>query len=363
MDMKVSIITPCLNSERTIRDTIESVLGQSCQNIEYIIIDGGSTDRTLEIIEEYVPVFGGRLRYISEKDNGIYDAMNKGILQASGSVIGIINSDDWYESEAVEWAVQCFCDTGADVVSGEIWIIDEDGKREYHTSHSVFPLHPSTFVRREVYQKYGMFDTGYQIAADRDLLLRFMADGVRFAYIDRILADFRMTGISNTRSLLCAQEAHEINLKYLGKCPGNYLNQADIEESYDRVKLLYISHIRPQAVREVLNRSCELSNGVIIFGVGNCGGELQTVLEKCDVPVLFFVDNDEKKWGLERQGVKIYSPEILRHCIGHVIVTASRYQKEICSQIQHYANPLLSWSVLGEIRKSVIEDCDSLFLK
>ena len=76
MDMKVSIITPCLNSERTIRDTIESVLGQSYQNIEYIIIDGGSTDRTLEIIEEYVPVFGGRLRYLSEKYNGIYDAMN-----------------------------------------------------------------------------------------------------------------------------------------------------------------------------------------------------------------------------------------------------------------------------------------------
>lgn len=228
MDTKVSIITPCLNSEESIRDTIESVLGQSYQNIEYIIVDGRSTDRTIEIVKEYASGFEGRLRYISEKDSGIYDAMNKGILQASGSVIGIINSDDWYEPEAVEQAVQCFQDTGADVVYGEIWMIDEKGRREYHTWHSPFPLHPSTFIRREVYQKYGMFDIGYQIAADRDLLLRLMSERVRFAYVDRILADFRTTGVSHTRSLLCAKEAYEINLKYLEKCPGDYLNKAEM---------------------------------------------------------------------------------------------------------------------------------------
>lgn len=363
MDMKVSIITPCLNSEKTIRDTIESILGQSYQIVEYIIVDGGSTDRTIEIIEEYVPIFQGRLRYISEKDNGIYDAMNKGILQASGSAIGIINSDDWYEPEAVESAVQCLQETGADVVYGEIWMIDENGQREYHTSHSVFPPHPSTFIRRDIYQKYGMFDTCYQIAADRDFLLRLMAENVRFARVNRILANFRETGISNTRSLLCAREAHEINLKYLGKCPGNYLNKADIEETYDRVKLLYVSHIKPQAIREVLGRYCILSEGVMIFGAGNCGAELETVLGKCDVPILFFVDNDEKKWGLESRGIKIYSPEILRHCSGHVIVTVSKHEKHICSQIQDYANPLLSWSELREIRRSVLEECDNLLSK
>lgn len=363
MDMKVSIITPCLNSEGTVRDTIESVLGQSYPYVEYIIVDGGSTDLTVEIIEEYVPVFEGRLRYISEKDNGVYDAMNKGILQASGVVIGIINSDDWYELEAVETAVRCLQETGADVVYGEIWMINEKGQREYHTFHSVFPLHPSTFIRREIYQKYGMFDTGYQIAADRDFLLRLMTENVRVVRVDRILADFRTTGISNTRSLLCAREAHEINLKYLGKCPGNYLNEADIEESYERVKLLYISHAKPQAVREVLRGYCMVSEGVMIFGAGNCGVELAEILERCDVQVLFFIDNDEKKWGLESRGIKIYSPEILRHCSGHVIVTVSKHEKHICSQIREYANPLLSWSELREIRQSVLADCDSLFLE
>lgn len=362
-NIKVSIITPCLNSERTIRNTIESILRQSYQNVEYIIVDGESTDQTIEIIEEYVPVFEGRLRYVSEKDHGIYDAMNKGILQATGAIVGIINSDDWYEPEALERAVQCFQDTGADVVYGEIWMVDENGRREYHTSHSVFPLHPSTFIRREIYQKYGMFDTAYKIAADRDFLLRLMTENAKIVRVDRILADFRITGISNTRSILCAREAHEINLKYLGKCPGNYLNKVDIEESYDWVKLLYVSHNRPQIIREALSRSCELSEGVIIFGVGNCGGELQTVLERCDIPVLFFVDNDERKWGLERQGVKIYSPEILRYCNGHVIVTISKHEEGICSQIERYANPLLSWSILRQLRESILEGCDDLFLE
>ena len=100
--MKVSIITACFNSEKTIKTTIESVLHQTYSNIEYIIIDGKSSDSTIEIVKEYMPLFRGRLRYISEKDNGIYDAMNKGIRLSKGDVIGIINSDDFYELDAVE---------------------------------------------------------------------------------------------------------------------------------------------------------------------------------------------------------------------------------------------------------------------
>ena len=99
--MKISIITPCLNSAKTIRQTIESVLNQTYQDIEYIIVDGASTDGTLEIIQEYEDQFQGRMQYVSEPDNGIYDAMNKGIRMSHGNVIGIINSDDFYEEDAV----------------------------------------------------------------------------------------------------------------------------------------------------------------------------------------------------------------------------------------------------------------------
>lgn len=360
MDIKVSVITPCLNSEKTIRDTIESVLGQTYANIEYILVDGGSTDRTVEMMKEYRLISDGRLNYISEKDQGIYDAMNKGIKLACGDVIGIINSDDWYESDAVEKAVRCFEREQTDVVYGEIWIIDENDQREYRTVHSIFPPHPSTFMKRVVYEKYGLFDTAYQIAADRDLLLRLMAEDLRFVHINEILANFRTTGISNTRNLMCAKETYEINLKYLGKCPVCILNRNDIEESYSRSKLLYIAHKNPKVIREALGRRCNVSDGFIIFGAGNCGIELAEILRICGIPIKFYVDNDEKKWGFERHGVKIYSPEILRHEGGHVVVTVTRFQREICNQIQGYSNPLLTWSVLEEVRESIISYFEDL---
>ena len=123
--MKISIITVTYNSEKTINDTIQSVLTQSYSNIEYIIIDGKSNDSTLEIIKEYLPLFNGRLKYISEKDSGIYDAMNKGIKLASGDIIGIINSDDFYKSNNVIATVaNAFNDNSIDVVFGNIQFVN-----------------------------------------------------------------------------------------------------------------------------------------------------------------------------------------------------------------------------------------------
>lgn len=360
MNIKVSIITPCLNSEKTIRDTIESVLSQTYKNIEYIIIDGQSTDDTLDIINEYGSLFTGRLKCISEKDTGIYDAMNKGILHATGDVVGIINSDDWYESDAVEKVVKYFNETDAEAVYGEIWMIDENGQREFHTNRSIFPPHPSTFIKREVYLKYGMFDLNYRIASDRELLLRFMEKGVLFEHIDSILSNFRETGISNTRDLECAKETYEIDLKYLGKCPDNILNKKDIQEKYDRVKLLYVSRRSPQTIQEELSEKYNASDGVVIFGAGVCGKELETILRNCNVPVHFFVDNDEGKWGLELNGIKIFSPEILRHYDGYVVVTVTKFQNDICRQLQNYSNSMLSWGSLEKIRRSILGQEDIL---
>nr|WP_296440548.1 glycosyltransferase [uncultured Acetatifactor sp.] len=350
---KVSIITVCLNSEASIRRTIESVLHQTYNNIEYLIIDGGSTDRTIEIIEEYQTIFEGHLQYISERDQGIYDAMNKGILHAAGDVIGIINSDDRYEPDAVERAVKCFEETDAEAVYGEIWLIGQHGEREYHTWHSAFPPHPSTFIKREVYQKCGMFDLKYHIASDRELLLRLIAGGIRFEHIDAILADFSKTGISNTKSLECAQETYEIDLKYFGRCADTF-NRDAIEEKYERARFLYISQTRSQIIRETLGKYRHALDSIAIFGAGNCGKELMTVLETCGISVRLFADNDESKWGLEFHGIKIYSPEILRDFDGHVVVTVTKYQQDLCRQLRNYGNPALSWSTLGEMRQKAI---------
>ena len=182
--MKISIVTVSYNSEKTIEQTIQSVIGQTYKNIEYIIIDGGSNDSTINIIEKYrnkVECF------VSEPDEGIYNAMNKGIRMASGDIIGIINSDDWYDRNTVEKAVEYFNKNEIDVLYGDCVYLYEDGKR---VRNMKFPLeamwylmatpHPTVFVKKKVYQKYGIFNESYQMAADYELLLRFYSAGLRF---------------------------------------------------------------------------------------------------------------------------------------------------------------------------------------
>lgn len=219
MKYKVSIITPCLNSEKTIRQTIESVLNQTYKNIEYIIVDGGSTDGTLSIIQEYVPLFEGRLHFVSEKDDGIYDAMNKGIKMSHGCLIGIINSDDYYEYITVEEVVKRYKNGCDQIIYGYLNV--DSGKRipqVYKESHknlkqTMIP-HPTCFVTREVYKKYGLFLTSFKIASDYEFMLRAYKNNVEFIHIPKVLANFRLGGISGQgRALL---EKNTVRLFY--KC-------------------------------------------------------------------------------------------------------------------------------------------------
>lgn len=201
-NIKVSIITPCYNSEKTIRRTVESVLNQTYSNIEYIVIDGNSTDHTIEIIKEYEERFCGKLKYISERDTGIYNAMNKGIRMAAGKIIGIINSDDFYELDAVEKVVNHMTDDLYQVIYGYcnhikknrvVRIIRDDHKE---LDQKMIP-HPTCFVTRKTYCQYGMFIEWMRIAADYELMLRFSKKkDVHFIQIQEILADFCEGGIS-----------------------------------------------------------------------------------------------------------------------------------------------------------------------
>lgn len=203
--MLVSIITVCYNSEKTIAQTIESVRAQSYPNIEYLIIDGGSTDRTLEIVRGYESSFGGRMKLISEPDNGIYDAMNKGIIRASGELIGIINSDDFYEPGAVESMVCHLPDVPYAVMYGETRNLIGDVEQSvtmmshhYLSRHSL--NHPSVFITKKTYEKYGMYDLQYQCVADYDLFLRYAKyKEILFVPVYEIIANFRSEGISSTQ--------------------------------------------------------------------------------------------------------------------------------------------------------------------
>lgn len=212
---KVSIITVCYNSAKTIRNTIESVLNQSYENIEYIIIDGVSNDGTMDIVSSYISKFKGRLKVISEPDNGIYDAMNKGILMCTGDIIGIINSDDWYEQDAVEKICNIFLNIkDVSIVYGGIRYMRNEMEDSIHFySHNFLQermiSHPSCFVLKKVYDNIGMFDCKYKIVADYDLMLRAMEKGIKFYGIYDVLSNFRLGGTSNSR-----KTDEELNMLY-----------------------------------------------------------------------------------------------------------------------------------------------------
>lgn len=201
-NVKVSIITVCFNSEKTIKDTIEHVLYQSYKNIEYIIVDGKSSDATVEIIKKYIPLFRGRLHYISEQDRGIYDAINKGIRLSSGDLIGIINSDDFYETDAVENVVKELKHEKYQVLYGICNLIYKNQiintvKKNHSDLNRNMLSHPTCFVTRQTYRDLGLFLTSFKIASDYELMLRFYKSGkVIFTQIPKTIANFRSGGIS-----------------------------------------------------------------------------------------------------------------------------------------------------------------------
>ena len=190
--MKISIITATWNSGATLRDTIESVLSQNCQDWQHVIVDGGSKDNTVDIIREYEPKYNGRLKWISEKDRGLYDAMNKGIALADGDVVGILNSDDFYSSKDVLGrVVRELADTDIDAVYGDIHFVNDDDLttnvryysskffRRWMMKMGYQPAHPSFYCRKSIYDRYGSFDINFKVAADFENMLRFI-------YIHRI---------------------------------------------------------------------------------------------------------------------------------------------------------------------------------
>ncbi len=219
--MKVSIITVCFNSREYIRQTIESVLNQSYKNIEYIIIDGGSTDGTVAIVKEYEKLFNGRLKWVSEKDNGIYDAMNKGIALATGDIIGVLNSDDWYENSAIEEVVKYAVDD--QIIYGNSMLISDTEKilsvphkncLNYTLTKGMPFCHQAAFIPKSLYDQIGKYDTEFNIVADYDFIYRCIENNIKFIYIDSILVNFRLGGISDRKFLKSIVQNCKVRLRH-----------------------------------------------------------------------------------------------------------------------------------------------------
>jgi len=200
------------NSSNTIRDTIESVINQSYKDIEYIIIDGASTDNTVEIIKEYEPLFNGRLIWKSESDDGLYDAMNKGIKIATGDIIGIINSDDFYHNTVIiEKISNLFSNKKVESVFADIRFVNPSNleKTVRYYSSKIFsprlfrfgfmPAHPTFFTYKKYFEKFGYYKTDYEIAADFELLMRFLyTNKLNFNYLPLDIIKMRTGGISTS---------------------------------------------------------------------------------------------------------------------------------------------------------------------
>lgn len=217
MSEKVSIITISFNAEQTIEKTMKSVLIQSYRPLEYILVDGGSNDGTVPLIQKYIPIFhsaGIEIDFKAEPDKGISDAFNKGIKRSSGTIIGIINADDQLAENALSIVVDRFGDQYSVLCGDCMWVDEKNGFSYIRKSrmqlsrlkYDMVIMHPTCFVKKSAYEKYGCFDVSMKYVMDKDLMSRFYRMGAKFTYIPEVLAIMYAGGISDANSKLVFEE-------------------------------------------------------------------------------------------------------------------------------------------------------------
>lgn len=235
MNPFITIVTPCWNSVGTIERTIKSVLQQKITDYEYVIVDGGSTDGTIDIIKKYEPLFEGRMRWKSEPDKGIYDAFNKGIERATGKYVWIVNSDDWMEADAldiIKSKSQQVNDEQA-VLAFSLNFVDEKGNlirkqysgtdyAKYYRQDYIGIMHPATIVPKVIYDKYGSYDIQFKIIGDADWYHRIYAKSVKFVTFRDTVTNMSQGGVSTQYDL---KKESADRVKYLKKNYTNYFTR------------------------------------------------------------------------------------------------------------------------------------------
>ena len=235
--MTISIITATYNSGKTVRDTIESVLRQTYADIEYIIVDGASKDDTMDIVRRYESEFGGRMKVICEPDKGIYDAMNKGIRIATGEVVGILNSDDFFTSDdVIQKVVDAFTMENIDAVYGDIHFVKDSNLKKctrYFSSRyfhpcllrfGFMPAHPSFYCKKTVFEKYGLYDLQFKVSADFEMMVRLFAKPlIKAKYLNLDFVTMRVGG--ETTAGIASKVKVNKGISHSLKAHGIYSNQ------------------------------------------------------------------------------------------------------------------------------------------
>ena len=331
--MKVSAITVCLNSKDTIEQTIQSIIGQTYKDIEYIIIDGGSDDGTKEIIERYrdhIAVF------ISEPDEGIYDAMNKGIRVSTGQIIGIVNSDDWLEPDAIEAVVNIFETEEIDIVYGNVNEIENNRpvsvlrsleKLDDENVWTTMPVwHPATFIGKDVYERLGGYSTRYRISSDYEFIIRCVLNHEKFYYVDKVLSNFRNEGLSSRELQLYAEENRTIISEYKDRIK-DYKKILDFYNEY--IKCLIFEKKAANQTQEIVKTLSDMTGGnreIIIWGLGNMGKICLEAVLKGGMTVKKVVDGG--KTGEHYKGYVIEAPQAIKNTDIPVLVAIMKFKKK-----------------------------------
>lgn len=347
--MRVSIITVCYNRVETIERAIRSVSKQGYEDMEYIIIDGGSTDGTVDIIKKYERDIA---YWVSEKDDGIYEAMNKGLSHATGEIVAFLNSDDWYEENIISKIAQRFEDKKVRILCGDVYCHHNGTISRYCVNKEIeeeirFRMiywQPAMFVRRELFELYGGFDTRYQIAADYDWMLRIYDRHVVISLIDMVMTNFSYGGISTQADmfLIQAEEGRQAALTAL--CRNRVLTEEEkvswhkiIEEEYNRgVDNYKFKKWLKDITLDGNNKKALTRAGHAfqydqyeVFGCGMIFEEISNILKRLCISVVALWDSDPGKWGTRMEGIEIGNPDRMRPGQNTVIIASANYEREI----------------------------------
>lgn len=367
-NIKISIITVSYNAEATIEQTIKSVLSQDYENIEYIIIDGGSNDATVDIVHKYS---GGIDFFLSEPDCGVYDAMNKGISHSTGDVIAFINSDDYYLDGALKAVSEYFEDNGnVDILCGEVLIERNGNMLPNHNFYERTPekiregcmmySHQGIFAKRKCFDEVANFNLNYRIVADYDWLLRKYNEGMKIQYWPKLLAVFRYGGLSTDKPLdtleelqKAAKQSAQLMRNSQKISDTDYQLLCDKIEKDIRKKLIYIyANEMDIAISKAEEKKDDLlkKRTYSIFGAGELGSACYKLMNRIGLQVEYYVDNDEKKWDSFLDGIKVVEPQKIIEKNTFVIVASQYYEEEIFKQLDK----------MGLKMKSTYVGCDEL---
>lgn len=375
--MKITIITVCLNRENTIEKTIQSVINQGYDGLEYVVIDGGSFDDTVDIIRRYER----NLTYwISEKDQGIYDAMNKGIAKSTGEVIAFLNSDDWYKENTLAKVNSYFEKYNPMVLTGRVNTLQKGKWAKYigaldcnkeNIQMAMIYRQPAMFVRREVFERVGIFNTDYKIAADFEWMLRVYDAEIEIMCVEDVFTYFSSTGVSNTDTDRTIREARKIALDALEHGEKYSLQEKEtwrrkIIRCYDEqqatVEVKKI--IRNQQLTEYLELRFLMLEyfrepSYVVWGIGIIGEDMYNLLMQLGLEVDCFVDRKSSRIVQTFHDRKVIAPqELVRG--RKVIIASLEYEDEIAVQLDEMgfhekADYILYSSILSKLVETYME--------